>query len=164
MREWTEVGFSSIYYLLKKLERNGLIQAHSGLQTGLGPTRKVYHITPAGQTRCREATLEALSVPRRHYPPLQLRLGLANLPGTSPRDAVAALEAYCRSLRDRLYHLRARQDEQRPLPFHVEAMFNLSAAVLEAELGWVERFAKKLHQEGGDTTKPGGKREWQNST
>jgi DNA-binding PadR family transcriptional regulator len=26
MREWTEIGFSSIYYLLKKLEREGLIE------------------------------------------------------------------------------------------------------------------------------------------
>ena len=27
MREWTEIGFSSIYYLLKKLEKAGLMES-----------------------------------------------------------------------------------------------------------------------------------------
>ncbi|HUV26505.1 MAG TPA: PadR family transcriptional regulator, partial [Anaerolineales bacterium] len=28
MREWTEIGFSSIYYLLNKLEKDGMIESH----------------------------------------------------------------------------------------------------------------------------------------
>ncbi|MDZ4159188.1 MAG: helix-turn-helix transcriptional regulator, partial [Anaerolineaceae bacterium] len=29
IRDWTEIGFSSIYYLLKKLKNKGLIEAAS---------------------------------------------------------------------------------------------------------------------------------------
>jgi len=47
MREWTEVGFSSIYYLLRRMEQRGLIVG--GLQQAeRGPARKVYRPTPAG--------------------------------------------------------------------------------------------------------------------
>ena len=48
MRDWTEVGFSSIYYLLKKLERDGQIEGRLE-ETQRGPARKVYHITEAGR-------------------------------------------------------------------------------------------------------------------
>ena len=91
MRDWTEVGFSSIYYLLKKLERQGLIEGHLQ-ETELGPARKVYKATPEGIESLRAAVLDALSVPRRCYPPFQL--GLANLPTIPPVEAVAALQRY----------------------------------------------------------------------
>ena len=45
MREWTEVGFSSIYYLLKKLERRGLVEGHLEAAER-GPARKIYRLTP----------------------------------------------------------------------------------------------------------------------
>ena len=48
MREWTEVGFSSIYYLLKKLEQKGYVKAQL-IAADRGPARKVYSITPAGE-------------------------------------------------------------------------------------------------------------------
>jgi DNA-binding PadR family transcriptional regulator len=64
MREWTEIGFSSIYYLLKKLEREGLIEGQLA-ETGRGPARKVYRLTPAGHEAARAGVLEALSVPHR---------------------------------------------------------------------------------------------------
>ena len=37
MREWTEIGFSSIYYLLNKLERAGQIASHNEHSSGKGP-------------------------------------------------------------------------------------------------------------------------------
>ena len=49
MRDWTEVGFSSIYYLLKKLENKSLIKSQHLKIDGRGPARKVYTITPDGQ-------------------------------------------------------------------------------------------------------------------
>ena len=57
MRAWTEIGFSSIYYLLKKLEQKELIQGWLE-NNELGPARKVYHITKVGQSVLREEVLE----------------------------------------------------------------------------------------------------------
>jgi DNA-binding PadR family transcriptional regulator len=145
MRDWTEVGFSSIYYLLKKLEKAGLIEGRIEQAAGRGPARKVYHITPAGQTAWQEATLDALSVPHRCYTPFQL--GLANLPGISHDEALSALGRYRDGLAERREYVRARWARgDGEFPVHVDAMFGLSLTMIEAELEWVEGFLERLEE------------------
>ncbi|KPK91928.1 MAG: hypothetical protein AMJ88_12300 [Anaerolineae bacterium SM23_ 63] len=144
MREWTEIGFSSIYYLLKKLEEKGLIEGRMERQAGRGPARKVYQITESGIEARRAGVLEALSIPQRAYPLLQL--GLASLPGVSHSEALAALRGYKDNLTDRLEHVRSRWDESRPLPYFVEAMFSHSITMIEAERRWTEEFINQLEE------------------
>ncbi len=141
MREWTEVGFSSIYYLLKKLEREGLIEGQLE-QAERGPARKVYRVTPGGRGALHEAVLDALSTPRRYYPSLQL--GLANLPGIPPAEAVAALGRYRDALAARLEQIGANRERQQPLPYVVEALVEPSLALIQAELAWVQGFIEQL--------------------
>jgi DNA-binding PadR family transcriptional regulator len=126
MRDWTEVGFSSIYYLLKKLEREGFI-AGQLQEAERGPARRVYHATPAGQEAYRAGVLDVLSVPRRWYSPLLL--GLAGLPGV-PRA-----------------YVQGRREQQRPLPGFIDAMFEHSVALVGAELEWLEAFIERLEGE-----------------
>ena len=145
MREWTEVGFSSIYYLLKKLERKGLVEGRLE-EAERGPARKVYQATPAGMEARHGALLEALSVPSPCYPPLQL--GLANLPGIPQDEAVAALQQYRAALEERQAHVQAGWDRQKPLPYFVEAMFDYSITLIEAEKGWIEKLIRRI-EEGG---------------
>ena len=147
MREWTEVGFSSIYYLLKKLEREGLIEGQLE-EAERGPARKVYHHTPAGRDALHAGVLDALSVPRHCYSPLQL--GLADLPAISPAEALAALGQYRYSLTARLEHVQARWEGQRPLPYFVDAMFDHSVTMIRAELGWIMRFMAQLEDQTGE--------------
>lgn len=144
MRDWTEIGFSSIYYLLKKLERDGKIGGRLE-EAERGPARKVYHITPGGQKTFHAAVLDALSVPGRYYSPLQL--GLANLPSIPHRETLTALGQYRDALAARLARIREKQQHQQPLPFFVDAMFEHSTTMIKAELGWVERFKKELEEE-----------------
>ncbi|TEU08780.1 MAG: PadR family transcriptional regulator [Anaerolineales bacterium] len=146
MREWTEIGFSSIYYLLKKLERDGLIEGQLE-EAERGPARKIYHITQAGMEARRAGVLDALSVPRRCYLPLQL--GLANLPGIPPAEALAALRQYRDELVARLEHVQARWESQRPLPYFVDAMFDHSVTMIQAELEWVTQFISQLKDQPG---------------
>jgi DNA-binding PadR family transcriptional regulator len=147
MREWTEVGFSSIYYLLKKLEREGLVEGE--LQKAeRGPARKVYHATAAGGQVLREAVHTALSEPQRCFPPVQL--GLANLPCLPSEEALTALEQYREALAARLDHVQTRWNAQKPLPYFVDAMFSHSIALIEAEMTWmlslIERVRKECEQ------------------
>lgn len=144
MREWTEIGFSSIYYLLKKLEQAGLVQSRME-QVGQGPARKVYDVTPAGAKALKAGVIEALSEPQRCYPALQL--GLANLPGVPPAEALAALRRYRARLGERLDHVRTRRDAQRPLPDHVEAMFGHSLTLMRAELDWIDDFIHHMEEQ-----------------
>ena len=143
MREWTEVGFSSIYYILKKLQGQGLIQSQPEPPKGRGPGRKVYRLTPAGRAAWRRATLAVLANPERAYSPFQL--GLANLPLVPVQDAILALRDNSQRLLDRRDHVRARMDRAGDdLPFDVAAMFDLSLTLIEAELDWVRRFVRTL--------------------
>lgn len=148
MREWTEIGFSSIYYLLKKLEEKGLIEGGMERQAGRGPARKVYQITESGIEARRAGVLDALSIPQRAYPLLQL--GLASLPGVSRSEALTALRGYKDSLTSRLEYVQSRWDDRRPLPYFVEAMFSHSMAMIEAERSWIEKFMNQLEETGDE--------------
>lgn len=146
MREWTEIGFSSIYYLLKKLETKGLIEGRLE-EAERGPARKVYHATPAGREALHDAMLEALSVPQSRNSRLMLAVG--NLPAVSPAEALAALQQYRDSLTERLAHMEGRWEAQRPLPYFVDALFEYSAKMIRAESGWIEQFIQRLEEQSG---------------
>ena len=144
MREWTEIGFSSIYYLLKKLGREGLIEGQLEAAKR-GPARKVYRLTPAGRVAARAGVMEALSVPHHCYPPLQL--GLANLPSVPPAEALAALRQHRDALIEQLARLQARRESQQPLPHSVDAMFDHSVTMIQAEKGWIEKFIAQIERQ-----------------
>jgi len=146
MREWTEVGFSSIYYLLKKLERGELIEGQLE-EAERGPARKVYHVTQAGREARHAALLEALSVPQTCY--TSLLLGLGNIPAISPAEAVAALQQYRDALAARLAQVQERWESQRPLPYFVDGMFDYSVTMIQAEIEWVEKFIKQVEEQDG---------------
>ena len=144
MREWTEVGFSSIYYLLKKLERDGLIESRLE-EASHGPARRVYHTTTAGCQTLHAGMLDALGVPKRLYPPLQL--GLAGLPGLSQGEALAALHGYHVALATRLSQVQDNWESKGQLPYFVDAMFDYSVTMLRAEMAWIERLIHTVEQQ-----------------
>lgn len=142
MRDWTEIGFSSIYYVLKKLERNGWVESRIEQDQARGPARKVYHVTQDGLDAWHDATLEALSQPMQRYS--SFLLGLSNLPGLAHEEAITALRHYAEHLAKQLERVRARSQELAPMPYFLAAMFDHSVAVIEAELAWARRFILQL--------------------
>jgi len=142
MREWTEIGFSSIYYILKKLEKRRLIKGKIVRQSGPGRSRVVYSISAAGRKALRSSTLEALSVPQRATSLFQL--GLANLPAVAKGDALASLRQQHEGLSEHREHIQTRWEAQQPLPFFVDAMFDLALTKITTELDWLDRFINQL--------------------
>ena len=142
MREWTEIGFSSIYYLLKKLEQSGWIEGQVQQEPGPGPARRVYHVTGAGLRAWQGATLRLLSEPSASYQ--SFLLGLSNLPGIPRQQALPALRQYATRLRERRQRIEQRMDEQAPLPRHVEILFEFSLVQIDAQLDWLERLIGEL--------------------
>jgi DNA-binding PadR family transcriptional regulator len=141
MREWTEIGFSSIYYLLKKLEGEGLI-AGQLQEAERGPARKIYQITQTGARALHNGLLEALSVPQPCYSGFSLAVG--NLPILDSSEVITALSEYRTALAVRLQRVKVRWEEQKPLPYFVDALFDYSVSMIEAEFNWTEEFIKKL--------------------
>ena len=145
MREWTEIAFSSIYYLLKKLEKAELVESRLILTQGRGSVRRVYQITAKGSAALNKATLEALSQPKQNYP--AILLGIANLPLLSPEQTEGALRSYREGLAERQEQIAAKAESQRPLPDYVEMLFDYSLMTLEAEKNWVEKVIRKMEAE-----------------
>ncbi|MGH2582854.1 MAG: helix-turn-helix transcriptional regulator [Anaerolineales bacterium] len=141
MRNWTEVGFSSIYYILNKLEQRGWIKSQPEPAAWRGPTRKVFAIQPAGQKAWAEATLEALSNPRPKSPFL---LGLAGLPGIRPQDSASALRQYRQSVLKRREEVQNAWESAGQPPLFLEGMFEYSLNMLQTELDWLDRYIPRL--------------------
>lgn len=137
MREWTEIGFSSIYFLLDRLAKRGLASAGAGG----GKSRKPFTITPTGRERLAQESLRAIAGPARTYPPLMLAIG--NWPLIEDTGA-QALDARASALRAEIARLEAARDGQRPLPPFVEAIFDYALGQLATDLDWTERTRRKL--------------------
>lgn len=133
VRQWTDLGFSSIYYVLTKLERRGLVV---GERSGPGRTaRLVYRATGEGR---RVATASARGfVADGRRSPQPVLVGLANV-------ALLSEDEYAGALRERLTHVEARvagvreaERAQEPLPRAAREVFSYSLAQLEAERAWL---------------------------
>jgi len=138
MREWTQIGFSSVYFVLGKLQALRLVAARrpAGAKPG-AKARKVYAATAAGRRTLAAQTREALRDVRPTYAPVLV--GMINWPALTRGEALAALTERGRALQAELARLAAIQVEQQPLPDHVEALFEFSLGQLRAEAAWVER-------------------------
>lgn len=142
MRDWTDIGFSSIYAILKKLEKAGWVEGAQARSVGQGAPRKVYRITPAGREAQLDAALEALSKPER--PNASLLLGLSNLPILEAAQVREALERYRARQEEQLEHLLRREEAQQPLPDFVGAMFDYSTTMIATELAWLNDYLQRL--------------------
>ncbi len=143
MRDWTEVAFSSIYYLLRKLEAQKFIRGRLQQQPGKGPARKVYRITNQGRRAWQDATLQALSSPEGSPEPFLL--GLVGIPGIPTRKVVESLRRYRERLLERRDYIHARwRSAGEDLPLFLEGMFDFSVNSLEARAHWVEGFIARL--------------------
>lgn len=141
MREWTEVGFSSIYYLLKKLQARGLVKSQPGKETR-GPARTIFSATAQGRQELRTGVIRALSTPGTS--PAQFMFGLANLPAVAVSDAAQALTTHRDNLMNRIDRLRARRHQQGPLPKHVAALFDYSETLIQTEAAWIDQYRREL--------------------
>jgi len=107
-----------------------------------GSTRKIYHITPQGGEALREGLLAALSSPQPCH--TSFSIGIGNLPFLGNTETIAALRKYRSALNSRLEHVKGRRQDQQPLPYFVEALFDYSLTMIEAELKWTDKFLAQL--------------------
>lgn len=142
MRDWTEIGFSSIYYLLKKLEAKGLITGRLEKEAGRGPAKRVFTASEEGREAWRREVLKTLEVPVQQ--PTPFLLGLSVLPAFPSERVQEALQAYRLELTARRDALHQKQTAQSPLSPHVEAMFDYSLTLIQAEIDWIVQFINTL--------------------
>jgi DNA-binding PadR family transcriptional regulator len=134
MREWTQIGFSSIYYVLARLEQRGLVKAEVPVNA---TAKKSYKLTTKGKQTLADQTLITLKSVQPTYP--SLLLGMIHWPVLTRDQALEALEARKRAVSEELERLKGIQFEQQPLPDYVDAIFEFSTGQLKAEAEWIDR-------------------------
>lgn len=142
MRDWTDIGFSSIYYVLSKLEKRGLLRSRPDAG-GHGPARKVYEPTSAGLAASGDATVDAIVGVRTPNPFL---LGLANIVGLPETQALDALRSRRDALAERLAVVRRRLEEAGEADEHVVDLFDYSIRMLEEEHEWVSALVARREE------------------
>ena len=146
MRDWAEVAFSSIYYILRKLEKRGLIRSQIGKGPGKGPARKTYHISGLGREAWQEATLTALATPATGSDPFLL--GLAGVDRISAVEILPALRKHLQTLQIRREEIQLKWSEEgQDNPLNLDAVFDYSAAKLDMRIKWLEEFIGKQDRE-----------------
>ncbi|WP_455391860.1 PadR family transcriptional regulator [[Eubacterium] cellulosolvens] len=145
MRNWTEIGFSSIYYVLKRLEKNGLITSKLERVEGK-PSRKVYSVTDRGHEVMLETVKDLLSKSVKLK--FQFDLGLAYSRFLPPEDIIDCLKLYLKSLENRLEFLETKLNsvkKEHP-KIHIIGLFTRPIAHLRAEKVWVKKFINEVEK------------------
>lgn len=143
MREWTQIGFSSIYYVLEKMKKKAWVTSELSQGSGKGPARQVFQLTADGKNVWKTSVLAALSNPRRAYS--NFYIGLANLLFVNHKEVLAAVKAYHQQLLDHKDSLTRKVASYDPtLPWEVDVLFDYGLAQIECELRWVEKFMEEL--------------------
>ena len=146
MRNWTQIAFSSIYYVLKKLEKKELVESELEKVEGK-PSRKVFTITELGRRTMREKVRDLLSWNKKLISPFDL--GVAYLNHLRPEEVVECLENYRESAKGRIRFLKSsiKMQEELKAPYYVIALFSRPLSQLRTEMEWVENFIEKIKKE-----------------
>jgi len=149
VRAWTALGFSSIYYVLDKLAKRGLIEPVSAPASA--KSRVAFRATALGLEECVAATREALET----LTPIHARVlvAMANSPVLPDADVLAGLTQRLSALRAQLVSVRATRSGQEPLPMAASAIFDYGEAMLTADIEWTETTLSALTQDKYDIKK-----------
>ncbi len=139
MREWTQIGFSSIYFVLGQLEKKSLVVAG---KPASAKAKKSFSITETGRQALVKETLAALANIRSSSSPLLI--GMLHWFVLSRDEALGALQKRGELIRRELVRLESIQFEQQPLPDHVDALFDYSLHQLRAESKWISKTLKYM--------------------
>ena len=140
MGDWTSIAFGSIYFALKKLTDEGLLEVKATEKSGNRPSRTIYHTTQAGREEFAKLLRGVWATPERQF--FAIDLGLFFMDAL-PDDEIEKL------LEQRIEYLEAAQrylNEHRQenvadprVPMQAQWIFDHSLAHLGAELAWFQR-------------------------
>src|SRR5215510_5511948 len=108
LREWLAVGFSSVYYILNKFERQNMVESELR-PDGVGSPRKLYSLSEAGRGILQTSISDLLRAPRSLGTGFEL--GLANLYVLRPAQVFQVLTHHREDLSAQLEAIRELWDK-----------------------------------------------------
>ncbi|WP_138496326.1 PadR family transcriptional regulator [Paenibacillus pinistramenti] len=147
-REWANIGTTSIYAGLKKLNTKGLIMSEdSGEKSGKGPMPTRFVLSEAGMTALRNEIIVSLSSSRERD--TRFDLGLAALSFIDKGTAIDALRRRLDFLEEASKNIKQKYESQGHirLPLHVRSLFLHPMSLIESEQAFVAKLISELLEE-----------------
>ncbi len=143
IREWTNIAFSSIYSVLRGLEKRDLLS--SGSYVYNNRFVKEYRITRKGKELLKDTVASLLSEPRERKS--ELDLGIANILALSAEESKACLKSRQKKISARIRYIeKARKKKAKSAPYYVQALFERPISKHKAELEFVKDLEKKVEK------------------
>ena len=142
MREWTDIAFSSIYYILKRLEKADLITPIIlDLEAENNKEKKAYYITEQGKILLFEAVKNSIETLAPQTNPLML--GLANWAIFESNEGIEALKKRDKTIKIEITRLTKKM-KQPEAPDFVESMFEHALTQMKSERNWIKKTIENL--------------------
>ncbi|MCY6371461.1 PadR family transcriptional regulator [Clostridium ganghwense] len=139
MREWTDIGFSSIYNSLNKLEKKGFIDSRYEKEYG-SPKRKVYFIKDETKELVRKEIIKMLSEFKLNCSEFDIGMAFSYL--LSKEELYNALIQHKENLIKRREFVLKKYN-QHPTAYkrpHIKSLFERPILFIDTEMDWIEKF------------------------
>jgi len=155
VKEWARLSFSSAYYVLNQLEKNGLLKSKKDEtsiagQQEAGAPRKLFTVTTKGKRVLKKTTMEYFSRDNLNYK--EMNLALAAAYSLTDREFLKVLQSHRKSLIARINRVKGKYDEDRngeideKLPLHVWGLFNYAFYTMNARKEFIDLMISKLEK------------------
>jgi DNA-binding PadR family transcriptional regulator len=145
-REWADVGMTSIYITLKKLEQKKLLDSHITMnKTTQGPAAREYSITEDGRLLLKEETEKGLSETRERDRRFDLALSMIDI--LIPEDAFGLMgkrKLYLTSEQKRLSEIY--EGQQQSISFSGALLFRHTLQFIRSEISFLEETISKWEE------------------
>ncbi len=140
MRKWTDVGFSSIYYVLERLEKKGLATSNDTQ----GKERKQYSTTDTGVSVLKDETKKRIA--ERKPANTHFMTGLATSYLIGADELAKSFEQRKVELTSDLEALKVKQSTIENMPQSARQLLELSETLLKSELRWLNKELERTKQ------------------
>ena len=154
---WAKIKTGSIYYALKKMEDDNLIEVQSVEYTG-NRSRTVYSITEKGKSFFKKKLESTLSKADVNFPS-SLYTSVTFLEKLPYEKAVNAVDKHINNLKKELKNWKSAEKskkkvQSRPLPQYMEALFTNGRRHIKANIEFLEKIKELLSEESFEIQLP----------
>lgn len=147
IRAWTNVAFSSIYYVLGKLEARQFVESDHGVRS---TSRRVYSATETGRSAAAEATAEVLEGAAPSFS--SFVIGLSNVDLIDSTQFQLLIRARAAVLSEQVELIEATRDAQGELPRAALLVFSYTLSAVVAERDWITALCTSTINNPGGTS------------
>ncbi|MFX1411912.1 MAG: PadR family transcriptional regulator [Promethearchaeota archaeon] len=143
MREWTELSLSSIYKILRKLEKKELLTSKMVLSEK-NLVQKVYSITEKGLTQLKTTLKFIISNPEHLN--WRMDIAISNLNLLTEQEIVEGFSSYVKKLKEAIQCYRELEDYliKHQCPDHAISLSTRPRYFHKAEINWVKDYLESL--------------------